>query len=121
MLETAHSVDTATLGGLGGIPLYVFSMADCFKEFSIFLLRFEPCIIKNIIYNFFLIVGMLEMVLSVDTATLGGLGGIPLYVISSVNGFKEFSILLLRFQPCIIKNILYNFFLIVGMLETAHS
>ena len=27
MLETVHSVDTATLGGLGGIPHYVFYTA----------------------------------------------------------------------------------------------
>ena len=27
MLETVHSVDTATFGGLGGIHLYVFSSA----------------------------------------------------------------------------------------------
>ena len=52
MLETVHSVDTATLGGLGGIPLYVFSTATSFKESLFFLLRFEPFIIKNMFYNF---------------------------------------------------------------------
>ena len=52
MLETVHSVDTATLGGLGGIPLFVFSTATSFKESLFFLLRFEPFIIKNMFYNF---------------------------------------------------------------------
>ena len=52
MLETVHSVDTATLGGLGGIPLYVFSTATSFKESLFFLLRFEPFIIKNMLYNY---------------------------------------------------------------------
>ena len=47
-LETVHSVDTATLGGLGGISLYVFSTVTSFKESLFFLLRFGPFIIKNI-------------------------------------------------------------------------
>ena len=52
MLETVHSVDTATLGGLGGIPLYVFSTATSFKESLFFLLRFERFIIKNMFCYF---------------------------------------------------------------------
>ena len=89
MLETVHSLDTATFGGLGGIPLNVFSTATSFKESLFFLLRFEPFKITSMSYNLIFNCSMLETVHFVDTATFGGLGGIPLCVFSTATFFKE--------------------------------